>query len=303
MPGNRRRPRFAPNAFYDFRIDNNGDWHEDVTLRIRFTELDAADIQTFNVERIDSASKAEPLGQGKTNEIVTLTNGGRVWAGLSADPFFADGVALGEFQQALYTQQRFTPEAFKRGFNLFGGRNVTPIVLEIPSAVLGSGTIHVWAVTAITENDRFAQVERIGRPLIQPVFNVADAQADAHNHGQPADDVANASAHIAGVVAMITGLGKTASDPAVYGAAVAARILPDALTYQIGTPAGYTFATFNGRRLTDDVMDVTLNLVANMPISDNVATDNRFQTEFPYIAPAHVQPAEMPALKALLAGQ
>lgn len=294
---------FRPDAFYDFRIDTNNDWREDVILRIRFGEPDAAGSQSFSVERIDNATgKQEQLGQGKTNMVVPLANG-QAWAGLSADPFFANGVGLGAFQQALFTLQSFLPDAFKNGFNLFEGRNVTSIVLEVPSTILGTGVIHVWAVTAITEDERFAQVERIGRPLIQPFFNFVDEKAHAHNQGEPIDDLAQESEHIAEMVTMITRLAKSVADPTSYGEFVAARLLPDVLTYQLGTPAGYTFAAHNGRRLTDDVMDVTLSLVSNTPLSDHVVSDNHFRAEFPYLAIAHIQPEEMLSLKAMLLGQ
>ena len=42
-------------------------------------------------------------------------------------------------------------------------------------------------------------------------------------------------------------------------------------------------ASFNGRALGDDVLDVMLRLAANMPIADGLAPDHgRIRKDFPY---------------------
>jgi hypothetical protein len=65
---------------------------------------------------------------------------------------------------------------------------------------------------------------------------------------------------------------------------VARTLLPDVLTYQPGTVAGYGVAARNGRRLTDDVLDVLLSLFANQPISDLIGPEGQYQPSFPYLA-------------------
>lgn len=42
-------------------------------------------------ERAQAGADGEPLAQGQINEEVRLTTGGRIWAGLRADAFYADG--------------------------------------------------------------------------------------------------------------------------------------------------------------------------------------------------------------------
>ncbi len=55
------------------------------------------------------------------------------------------------------------------------------------------------------------------------------------------------------------------------------------LPYELDTPAAFDFAGFNGRALTDDVMDVILTLATNTALGDGVIPDkDRTRAEFPY---------------------
>jgi hypothetical protein len=85
--------------------------------------------------------------------------------------------------------------------------------------------------------------------------------------------------------------------PNAYGQAVADLLTPEVLQYRLGTPASFSFATRNGRRLTDDATDVVLSLMTNRPLSDYVAYDGRIQPRFPYMAAPHaIAPDEPTAL-------
>ena len=75
----------------------------------------------------------------------------------------------------------------------------------------------------------------------------------------------------------------SAADPREYGQQIAARLCPDTLPYELGTPAAFAPASFNGRALGDDVLDVMLTLAANTPIADGLAPDRgRIRRDFPY---------------------
>ena len=75
----------------------------------------------------------------------------------------------------------------------------------------------------------------------------------------------------------------SAADPAEYGKLIAARLCPDTLPYELGTPAAFELASFNGRALGDDALDVMLTLVTNTPIVDGLAPDRgRIRKDFPY---------------------
>jgi hypothetical protein len=293
---------FHPEVVYEFKLDTNGDALEELGYRFRFGPPDANGEQPLTVlrsagESAQSGADGEPLAQGRTNEEVRLARGGRVWAGLRADAFYADGAAAFVFQQAALTQNTYLPNVFDQGFNVFGGRNVTGLVLEVPSSSLGQGVVGVWATTSMHGHGLSAQIERLGLPLIQPFFNIEDERNEAHNRRQPRDDRDAEHARIAEIVTHFSRLAGTTERPEAYGQAVADLLTPDILQYQLGTPASFSFATRNGRRLTDDAADVVLSLLTNSPLSDHVSYDGRIQPYFPYMAPPHpIAPDEPAAL-------
>jgi hypothetical protein len=66
--------------------------------------------------------------------------------------------------------------------------------------------------------------------------------------------------------------------------AIAKILLPDVLTYDYSSSAGY----LNGRRLQDDVIDISLNLVTNGKITgDGVGPHTDYLAEFPYVGKPH----------------
>jgi hypothetical protein len=81
---------------------------------------------------------------------------------------------------------------------------------------------------------------------------------------------------------MTTYAGSTA-EPSKYGRLLAARLCPDTLPYELGTSAAFEVASFNGRPLGDDALDVMLTLVTNTPVVDGLAPDRgRIRKDFPY---------------------
>lgn len=195
----------------------------------------------------------------------------------------------------LLDEQRFDPQVFGANpVNFSAGRNVTGIVLEVPTTTLGTGAIQVWAATSIWQDGRQVPINRTGVPLIQPVFNSIDPHLnDAYNRNHPKDDVTNYGGSVALVVDAATRLGHTAANPVQYAQQVVNALLPDMLSYELGTPAHYGRTSRNGRQLTDDVFDATLSLATNTTISDGLNTDGRQRVAFPYLAPPHVTPADL----------
>jgi hypothetical protein len=60
----------------------------------------------------------------------------------------------------------------------------------------------------------------------------------------------------------------SAADPGEYGKLIAARLCPNILPYELGTSAAFEVASFNGRALGDDALDVMLTLATNTPLVD-----------------------------------
>ena len=276
---------FRQGAAYQLMIDTSGDAIEDARLVVKFDGVRGDGSQRYSVAWQSNGDRTTLLKRGTTGSSQALAGGGMAWAGLADDPFFFDLAAFQTFKGTLLstgTLDGLAAFCNPAGENFFAGFNTSAIVVEVPDALLGSGTIKVWAETAINEPPR-AQVERMGLPAINTVFNHTDATKEAYNRAEPSNDVANYTDDVAGVVDLITGLAGTGSPG--YGATVAGLLLPDVITYDTATSA--SFAMLNGRALDDDVIDVALTVVANTPLSDCVANDSAFQASFPYIAPAN----------------
>lgn len=131
---------FRAGAIYDFKIDTNRDLIEDLDYRITFSEPDAQGTQQIQVQQLvgntatEFDSHSPPIAQGDTGEIISVAEGGRLWAGLAADPFFFNLGAFGQFAKLILEENRFAPSVFDTAENALAGHNVTAIVLELPNA-------------------------------------------------------------------------------------------------------------------------------------------------------------------------
>ena len=304
---------FRDEAIYAFRFDLDGDHREEVTFKVRFGEVahaggDHRHVQTFEVCRATGKDalrgpEGEVILEGKTGEIVRTGTGPMAFAGLAPDLFAGDGAALGVFRNALFKENKFDPDAFLNRKNFFARRNVCAIVIELPSNMIGTGLVHGWATSSLYGHAPEMQVSRWGLPLITNALIPDMNMREDFNRAVPADDVARFGAHIGGVVEKLSALAGSATDPGAYGRRVVARLLPAVLPYELGTPAGFDFAGFNGRGLTEDVMDVILTLTTNTLLGDGVAPDRRrVRRDFPYFGEpyssdeqAGIVPAAMPA--------
>ena len=296
---------FRDEAIYAFRFDLDGDAREEVTVKVRFGPVSHEDgdehhhIQTFEVRRAtgEAALKGadgDLLVKGRAGEVARTAAGAQAFAGLAPDLFAGDGAALGVFRTALVKDNRFQPEAFQNRKNFFAQRNVTAIVVEVPSELIGYGLVRGWATVSLYGHAPEVQVSRWGLPLITNVF-IPDIDArERYNRGVPADDMTQFAAQIGGVAERLTALAGSATNPQDYANQLIGRLCPTVLPYELGTPAAFDFAGFNGRALTDDVMDVILTLATNTALGDGVAPDrHRVRPAFPFFGEPYTTAEQM----------
>jgi hypothetical protein len=323
-PANSKTVRFSTTALYEFKVDLNGDAVPDIAYRIKFSNTrfapDGAVIQTYTIRRATGASarvtawNGTVIGSGSTTpygrgaRVATFRSGTRAFAGARDDPFFFDLVGFVQFKNELLMGNTTLgtpgsgPGTLLGGFtgsDTFAGTNVSSIALWVPNAALGGRGRHIgiWVTTSVKTATGYDQVDRMGRPAINTVFNglhapvsstLNNAEKEAFNRINPTSDRAVATDN---VVAVLDTIGNvlTANGATAYTAAqvngIARTLLPDILTFQVGNSAGF----LNGRKLGDDVINAEFSLLTNGAVtSDGVnANDRGFSTSFPYLAAPH----------------
>jgi hypothetical protein len=200
---------------------------------------------------------------------------------------------------------------------------------RVASDKADNAVVGVWASTerqaiSVTGSGTgpFTQISRLGNPLVNEVI-IPLGQKDRFNRTQPKDDATNYGKYVLepelaavlnalfpgqvnapeknrtdivqAVLQGVPGLnafpgdaGKNATDTLKINLGTPPTASPNRLGVLGGDNAGYP----NGRRLTDDVVDIDLQVVAGalkgnmVPLGDGVnQNDVRFLSEFPYVAP------------------
>ena len=170
------------------------------------------------------------------------------------------------------------------------------IVIEVPNAALGGNgaNIGVWATT----RSGGVQRDQMGRPAINTVFNGTAAQKEAFNTTAPsAQATAMGGVFHTNVASVLSAFSAGDTEGAYLppqANGLADALLPDALTYQVGSSVGL----LNGRSLTRDVIDDELNIVTGgYPFAgrnatgaipgDAVGPHGDYLTSFPYLGQPH----------------
>jgi uncharacterized protein DUF4331 len=287
---------FRSDAVYETLVDTDGDAVPNISFRYRFTPKQEGN-QFASVTRVELDGQVEDGHLHGVEETLVanapvsfdshaIVTGGReavrFFAGFRSDPFFFD--LLG-FLNGL----EFTGSDFFASLNVFG------IALELPKVLLGSNPkIGVWVRTLVPmlmQPDHLTQADQMGRPAINTVFNHGPDK-NTFNVTQPADQRSATTMSSGTFLQEFTSELVALSMGAPLGAytmaeaqAIAEILLPDVLTFDYSSPAGF----LNGRQLRDDVIDISLNLVTHGKISgDGVGPHADYLADFPYLGPPHV---------------
>jgi len=300
-------PGWHPEGMYEFKVDLNGDAVEDVTYRLTFDERDQQGRQRYVVRCIRGGEAVDPhaagtiVAQGTTGETVTTAAGLRVWAGKAGDPFWIEPDVLHAVGHAfqdgtVVNLSGWDPSHAK---NLFAGHTLYSIVLELPDSELLAGAgdrrrIGVWAVSSLaTDAGGWRSINRVGLPMIHPLFTQYNEDlGNRLNAGRPTDDFTTYGETVTKAIAGVVSANGTAQDPRAHGEKVAHRFFPNILPYEVGTPAVFGFAEWNGRSLTDNAPNVMFSIAANTPVSLGIGKESvtsKPSTTFPYVPAALVR--------------
>ena len=303
--GTKAPDTFHEEGLYAFRFDVNNDAQEELTFKIRFGEVGHAEggelagrhVQTLEVRRATGTDAAEGtegeiIASGTTGRIVAGNVGVRIFAGVAPDLFNADKAATQAYQAAVAAGQ-FAPGSFHAAANYFENRNVMAIVIEVPTKLIGDpgATVRAWLTVSLCGHAPEVQVSRWGLPVMTHLFITDETVKDEYNRSHPSADVPRFSQIVADALPIFTQLAGSSDDPAAYAQRVVERLFPTTLPYVLDSAASFGFAGFNGRALTDNVMNVMLSLQANTPVDQRTTVPRtNILEEFPYFGSPHADP-------------
>lgn len=214
---------FSTDLLYQIKIDNNGDFVEDLVIQATYDVLGenqkvtllgpAKPTNTGPINELLVASDSVPSFIGTSNA-TTLNDSARnlrVFSGRTDDPFFIDLIfvrsvlsvpGIPELTEFLATRNP--------GVDLFTGLNVSSLMVELPIAdVVGEGnTINVWSTVSrkkVTLRDSlgdasnfgsWVQIDREGLPAINAALVPPPLRND-FNRTSPKDDFDNYGVAIA----------------------------------------------------------------------------------------------------------
>ena len=286
---------FRPDAVYETLVDANGDAKPEISFRYRFSRKEA-DRQFATVFRVELQHELEdghleletdadllvpfaPVSFGSDELITRGRHDVEFYAGFRSDPFFFD--LMGFLNNFMFT-----------GTDFFLNLNVFSIALDVPNGLLGRNpNIGVWTRTLIPmlyQPDHVTQVDQMGRPAINTVFNHGNdknlfnmIQPDQMRQTKSVDPPTTGETFLDKFRDTLEALGGYSPAQALT---IAEILLPDILTFDRSKPAGY----LNGRRLQDDVIDISLSLVTNGKITtDKVGPHTDYLSQFPYVGKPH----------------
>jgi Domain of unknown function (DUF4331) len=262
---------FASEAVYKLKVDTNGDAVADIAYRFTFSPKEDG-VQKVTVLR---ASGEQAKGNGNDGEvifkdvtvsfgdIVTTVDAGeyRLFAGIRSDPFFFD-------LEGMKNKMQFT------GADTFLDKNVFSIIMEIPNSALGSNSkVGIWYRVLIPKDGNpFFQIDRMGRPFINVAFT-KEEDKNTFNRIEPTHD-----RELVGALESFGHNPESAQKTAL-------TLLPDILDYDYSSSEGYP----NGRKLTDDIIDIQLAVLTNGRVTtDKVGRHQDLSTAFPYLGSPHL---------------
>jgi len=306
---------FDSNLRYRFEIENTGDAKPDAFVDVTYSKgLGRMMNQTATIEMPGDKSFTAPTTPSNQDykaprfRITTDRGTGAVfYGGVADDPFFLDDTGANRLvASSIRNPGRPNKKLLggRGGRDTYAGFNTLITAVKLPAAML-KGTGNVIGVNSVTQRRQTQQigaggvitgsgdwvtVDRDGVPLVNNGL-IAPARKDEYNSASTEDD-AN-GVFKADLVKSLRGLGT--DDAHIAMLAKAAVETGDILRLDLtvlntgrggGSNKNGGFGKMGGRRLGDDVVDMTFTIINNgRPLGDKVnANDKRFGNKFPFVA-------------------
>lgn len=291
---------FDPRVLYQFKIDTSGDNVEDLVIQAKFEGVGrnqrvrfVGPIKPPTVGTTSILGRPSPMN-GRINLPFSPAAGVTVFAGAREDPFFIDleqffkifpdrGTPLTGRQVDLPDPNTPKAPGFRSpGVDFLADMNVLSIIVEMPRARLAPaggrpGVIRVWETTSIATGSaggfKFQQQDRLANPVVNEVLaTVSFRRHEVNNKDNPTDDPTQLKNDIESFLTFPAGRSRQIKD------VIESVLVPDTMVADLSQdgPAAYlgvqtggaTGGKFGGRKLIDDVVDISLYVVFGTAISD-----------------------------------
>lgn len=280
---------FKPGALYNIHISDDSKFKSGHTFSLQFDEQGNYTVYQSDSPNAAVGTKGKEIGKGSLDKKAELTNGVQVWAGVAKDPFYGNSPGLHILRQQL-AEGKYDPSIWTsvKGKNIFTGRKCGAIVLDIPDKMLGK-KIEVFMTTAVEKDGNWKQVQYSAIPLFShSMLFENEALKQEHNQSRP-DNSQDMKNFVAARTARASTFAHSQKEPQVYGDKVADMLVPDVITYNVGTPAKFSAQSINGRSLSDDAMSEMLTLLLGQPTDQHITNQKLYTQDFPYLIPATVK--------------
>lgn len=276
---------FQPGALYNVHIATDDTYKKGNTYSFLFDEQDNAKVYELDEPNAAIGKIGKEIAAGTVGSEITTKSGIKIWAGAGEDPFFGNSPAL-HIYRAQLAEGKYDPNVWTstKGTNIFAGRSSGAIVLDIPNKLLAKN-IRVFMTVAMKEGDIWKQVQYSANPLFSHVMLFENnALKQEHDQSRPTNssDMKN---FVSARTTRASAVAHSQKDPVAYGDKVADMLVPDVLTYQVGTKAVFSAEKRNGRSLQDDAMSEMLTLLVGEPVDQAIEDQHRYMSEFPYVKP------------------
>jgi len=174
------------------------------------------------------------------------------------------------------------------------------------TSVTRGPVIGLWTTTSIPNGSNYMQIDRLARPAVNELFaTVANNRHQINDQDNPTDDAANLKNDIESFLTNVPNRStatKTVIESVLIPDVLKADLSKSDSAAYLGTETGgATGGKFGGRKLQDDVIDISLGIVFGNTVSalglapddgkeiPTLTTDNvgdggkHFQATFPYL--------------------
>ena len=309
---------FDSNIRYRFEIENTGDATPDVFVDVAYAPglgrqmsqdatITLPDGSTFEAKTTKSTQDYD------APEIVVTTDdvsGARFYAGNADDPFFLDDTGANRFVASVADGHPDKSLLSERGRDTYAGFNTLITAVRLPVQMLKGSAGDVVGVNAVTQRKRYQAVssnesgvadtegdwvtiDRDGTPLVNNGL-IPPPMKDAFNAAKTAGDPDGPFK--AAIVKSLTAAGTDEEhiEMVLKGSVDNGDILRLDTSVPNSGPGGGDnpdggFGKMGGRRLKDDVVDITFAIINNgEALGDRVdANEVAFRDTFPFVADPH----------------